>query len=145
MGLPLWAWIVKKETGDTSVHIWNRMKSSDGGIYYEINQSHPLIQQLLISCESPKQLQAVLHQIERGLPLNQLYVDLNNDEQLKNDCDQSEAEIESAVRAMIDNCHNIEEKLSILEAISKIEPFLSYQEILRTVKKEIVDNECAKC
>ena len=80
-----WTFRGKKEISDKTIHVWNRMKNVQGGVYYEINRTHPMIRQMLSSDETlEKPLYALLQQIERGLPLNQLYVDLNNDEQLKN-------------------------------------------------------------
>lgn len=85
-----WTFRGKKEVSDTETHIWNRMKNKQGGYYYEINREHPFVQQLVKVDPSLKMsIYSLLQQIELGLPLNQLYVDLNNDEQITNDNEQS--------------------------------------------------------
>lgn len=70
-----WTFRGKREVSDTAVHIWNRMKNPQGGVYYEINRDHPMIKQM-IDGDPVRQraLHSLFQQIERGLPLNQLYV-----------------------------------------------------------------------
>lgn len=78
-----WTFRGKKEVSDTEIHVWNRMKNKQGGFYYEVNREHPLVQQMVkINPGIEGSLNTLLQQIEKGLPLNQLYVDLNNDEQI---------------------------------------------------------------
>ena len=133
-----WTFRGKREVSDTAVHIWNRMKNPQGGIYYEINRKHPLVSQITESNpEMQKYLFALFQQIERGLPLNQLYVDLNNDEQLINDQEQAPAEITDALAAMLDSCNGTNEKLAILNTMSSIEPFASYPDVFVSLRKEI--------
>ncbi len=100
-----WTFRGKKEVNDTETHIWNRMKNKQGGYYYEINREHPFIQQLIKVDPSLKMsIYALLQQIELGLPLNQLYVDLNNDEQITNDNEQSIVDVKKSLEAMITMC-----------------------------------------
>ena len=76
-----WTFRGKKETTDKVEHVWTRLKAAEGGVTYEINRKHPIVEQ--INSEFPEAKRAVeslLKNIERGIPLNQLYVDLNNDE-----------------------------------------------------------------
>lgn len=133
-----WMFRGKREISDTTIHVWNRMKNPQGGIYYEINRDYPMIKQILNNDPALKSvLMSVFQQIERGLPLNQLYVDLNNDEQLVNDQDQSAPDISAALSSMLEGCSSKAEKLSILETMSGIEPFSSYPEVLDGLRKEI--------
>lgn len=132
-----WTFRGKKEISDKTIHVWNRMKNVQGGVYYEINRTHPMIRQMLSSDETlEKPLYALLQQIERGLPLNQLYVDLNNDEQLKNGQSQHAEDIALALRSMLVKSSD-EDKIAFLDAIREIEPFSSYQEVIEQVRREI--------
>ncbi len=132
-----WTFRGKKEISDKTIHVWNRMKNVQGGVYYEINRTHPMIRQMLSSDETlEKPLYALLQQIERGLPLNQLYVDLNNDEQLKNKQSQDAEDIAFALRSMLVKSSD-EDKIAFLDAIREIEPFSSYQEVIEQVRREI--------
>lgn len=137
-----WTFRGKREISDQSIHIWNRMKNPYGGYYYEVNKENPLVQQIISNNPAvEKPLLALLQQIEHGLPLNQLYVDLNNDEKLTNDTKQSNAEIESAVRSMLQMYTADAEKLNWLETLKTLEPFSSYPEVLSKITKEVGGND----
>ena len=134
----MWTFRGKREISDSAVHIWNRMKTRQGGVYYEINREHPMIRQMLVNNEQlEKPLFALLHQIEGGLPLNQLYVDLNSDERLENDQPQEGKEVVDALRAMLQPCSSIEEKEKLLDALSGVEPFSQFPHIVESMKKEL--------
>lgn len=135
-----WTFRGKREVSDTAVHVWNRMKNPQGGIYYEINRDHPMVRQLADNDPAlRKKLFSLFQQIERGLPLNQLYVDLNNDEQLVNDQEQAEQDISAALLSMLAGCSTAAEKSAILDTMSNIEPFSSYPKVFDEIRKEIAD------
>lgn len=141
-----WTFRGKKEINDTSVHLWNRMKEPQGGVYYEINQDHPLIKNLYKNDDKlRRQLNIVFRQIEHALPLNQLYVDLNNDEKMFNDHDEDEYEIIDTIYSLLETCSNVDDKLLLLDNIMLIEPFSLHKHLVERIKKEITNNELAKC
>jgi hypothetical protein len=41
-----WTYRGKKETEDSRVHLWNRLKTRQSGIIYEVNREHPLIERI---------------------------------------------------------------------------------------------------
>lgn len=136
-----WTFRGKKEVSDTEIHVWNRMKNKQGGFYYEVNREHPLVQQMIkINPGIEGSLNALLQQIEKGLPLNQLYVDLNNDEQITNDNEQSDVEIVKSLQEMITMCADKQEKCNLLDAIACIEPYLLHLDIVEKLKEEILKN-----
>ncbi len=56
-----------------------------------------------IVAEAPEirgKLETLLKYIERGIPLNQLYIDLNNDEKIENDADMGEQEMFKTLEQM---------------------------------------------
>lgn len=137
-----WTFRGKKEVSDTETHVWNRMKNKQGGFYYEVNREHPLVQQMIkVNPDIEVSLNALLQQIEMGLPLNQLYVDLNNDEQITNDNEQSDVEILKSLQEMITMCADKQEKCNLLNAIACIEPYLAHLDIVERLKKEILKND----
>lgn len=134
-----WTFRGKREISDTTIHVWNRMKNTQGGIYYEINRDHPMIKQMVLQDQNlEKPLYSLLQQIERGLPLNQLYVDLNNDEQLRNEHTQEDADIADALDAMLELSGSREEKIILLEVMSDIEPFSAYPQVIEKIRKELL-------
>jgi hypothetical protein len=137
-----WTFRGKKEVSDTETHVWNRMKNKQGGFYYEVNREHPLVQQMIIiNPDIEVSLNALLQQIEMGLPLNQLYVDLNNDEQITNDNEQSDVEIVKSLQEMITLCVDKQEKCNLLDAIACIEPYFAHLDIVEKLKEEILKND----
>lgn len=137
-----WTFRGKKEVSDTEVHIWNCMKDKQGGFYYEVNREHPIVQQMIkVNPVMERALNALLQQIEKGLPLNKLYIDLSNDEQITNDNEQSDADIIKSLQGIVTMCVKKEEKCNLLDAISSIEPYSSHRDIVKQFKKEILKNE----
>ena len=137
-----WTFRGKKEVSDTETHVWNRMKNKQGGFYYEVNREHPLVQQMIKAYPDIEvSLNALLQQIEMGLPLNQLYVDLNNDEQIINDNEQSDVEIVKSLQEMITMCADKQEKCNLLDAIACIDPYSSHLDIVEKLKEEILKND----
>ena len=136
-----WTFRGKREISDTAVHFWNRMKSQQGGFYYEINCDHPMVKRLTESNPAfQKSLFSVFRQIERGLPLNQLYIDLNNDEQLINDQEQSPQEIKKELLAMLAECGMLKDKFKVLNIMRNTEPFSLYPEVFEAIRKELGDD-----
>lgn len=137
-----WTFRGKKEVSDTETHVWNRMKNKQGGYYYEVNREHPLVQQMIkANPDIEVSLNVLLQQIEMGLPLNQLYVDLNNDEQITNDNEQSDVEIVKSLQEMITMCVDKQEKCNLLDAIACIDPYSAHLDIVEKLKEEILKND----
>ena len=133
-----WTFRGKREVSDKAVHFWNRMKSTPDSYYYEVNKDNPMVKQIAEqSPEIKKALYSLLQQIERGLPLNQMYVDMNNDVSIVNDRDQNADDILSALHAMLNIASDNSEKLRMLDIYSKIEPFNAYSELLEKLKREM--------
>lgn len=132
-----WVHRGKKEVGDKDVHVWNRLKLR-GGANYEVNREHPLVRRIIKNHpEAEKEINALLKQIEYGLPLNQIYVDLNHDEDLRNTHRQSDDEICEALRSAVDSVKEKEKKLQVLNAMAVVEPFSSHPEAVKIIMKEI--------
>jgi hypothetical protein len=131
----------KIETDDNEVHLWNRLKARDGGYYYEINRNHPLIKQVAGKIgDNVDLLNSMLDQIEKNIPLNQLFIDLSTDEHISNDQPQTDKEIENALRSMLDNLDS-RDQLSILEQLGSVQPYKKYPDIISKIREEIVNNE----
>ena len=73
----------RKETSDEVQHVWNRLKTREGGISYVINEQHPLVKKLIDQAPSIKNdLNKLLEEIASSLPFNQLMIDLNGKAEL---------------------------------------------------------------
>lgn len=126
-----WTFRGKKETADTVEHVWTRMKTPGGGITYEINRDHPLVDQIVAECPAVKgKLETLLKNIERGIPLNQLYVDLNNDEKFENDQEVADAEMRITIEQMLAAMPSSILRKEFLEKIEHTEPFCAYPDLI---------------
>ena len=130
-----WTFRGKKETSDTVEHIWTRMKTPGSGVVYEINRDHPLVDQII--AEAPEvrgKLETLLKYIERGIPLNQLYVDLNNDEKIENDTEIEETEMRKTLEQMLLALPSSILRREMLDKIEHTEPFCGYPDVIRALK-----------
>lgn len=82
-------------------------------------------------------LMSLLSQIEKNLPLNQMYVDLTNDERLENDKAQDKDELEQALRNMLSDSLSPEEKIAFLERMSSIPPYSNNETLIEKLKMEV--------
>lgn len=130
-----WTFRGKKETSDTVQHIWTRMKTPGNGVAYEINRDHPLVDQIIVDVpEIRTKLESLFRYIERGIPLNQLYVDLNNDEKIENDAEIEEAEMRKMLERMMSAMPSSILRQEMLEKLEHTEPFCMYPNVLRDLK-----------
>ena len=127
-----WTFRGKKEISDDTDHLWVRLKTRNNGIIYEINREHMLIKSLLDSSFNIRQkAETLLKYIERNIPLNQLYADLNNDEKVENDTELEENEIRKAIEQLINMYTNKADRQEILEKLQHTEPFCAYPEVMQ--------------
>lgn len=134
-----WTWTFrgKKETSDTVEHIWTRLKTPGSGVAYEFNRDHPLVDQIIADVpEARTKLESLLRYIERSIPLNQLYVDLNNDEKIENDTEIEEAEMRKTLEQMLSAVPSSILRLEMLERLEHTEPFCLYPDVLHDLKAE---------
>lgn len=131
-----WTFRGKKETDDSVQHLWNRFRGVGGGLYYEISRDHPLIDH--INSEHPEikvKIETLLKQIERDIPLNQLYIDLNNDEHIDNEVEISEAEAKTMLEQLMISMPTKQSKLDFLSRMKDVEPFNAFLRLMEQLKK----------
>lgn len=121
-----WTYRGKKETDDAVIHVWNRIKTRNGGYIYEINRDYPLLIELQKqNNEMSGELLLLMKQIEENIPLNSLYLDLTNDEKIENDNDISIVDIIRMLQDILNITESCE-KTNMIERLKKTEPFCNY-------------------
>jgi len=131
-----WTYRGKKETSDQIVHVWNRMVSRDGGVYYEVNPNHPMIETLVQEHPEIKlQLDNIFKQISYSLPLNSLYIDLTNDEKIKNDSDDSINDVVALMKTIVSSSP-VTVRQQLIESLLMTEPFCNYTEEIEAAQKK---------
>ncbi|ANE45253.1 ATP-binding protein [Paenibacillus swuensis] len=133
-----WTYRGKKETNDSNIHMWNRIITRGKGVFYEINRDHLLFDGLENLNKSEKQsLNHLIRQIETNLPLNQLYVDLTNDEQITNTENIMDAEILKMLKHILSGCKDKREKNEMLGRLSISDPFNQHPEVIKRLMQEV--------
>ena len=123
-----WTYRGKRETSDNVVHVWNRLVTRDGGVLYEINKTHPLVNSLFEEHpEIKSQVDNLLKQIEIALPINSLYIDLTNDEKMDNDSDMKGKEVVDLMKKVISAYYG-DNKDEYVKMLLNTEPFCNYSE-----------------
>jgi hypothetical protein len=131
-----WTYRGKKETRDDVIHMWNRMVSREGGIFYEINADYPMIEALVSEYPGIRsKLDVLLKQISMSLPLNSLYIDLTNDEKLAHDSDTATQDIIALVKTIVMQQSNVADRYAMIESLKLAEPFCAYVEDIEQAKE----------
>lgn len=137
-----WTFRGKKEVGDNGDHLWTKMKGRDG-VIYNLNREHAFLDLLgqTLNPDQKKLLESYLKLAEENLPLNQLYVDLNNEERInvkkEKDAEKEATELIHLLLANIAGSPNREDQILIL---MNTDPFCNFKSILKLLKKELESN-----
>lgn len=131
-----WTYRGKRETSDDISHVWNRLKTRHGGYIYEINRDYPLIAEIVEAHpEINAELSVIFRQIETGIPLNALYLDLTNDEKIENDNDVQLSEIFKMVRQIL-KITDTSRHEAIIEMLIGSEPFNEFSADIKKMFRE---------
>lgn len=132
-----WTYRGKKETSDSVDHVWNRLKTRNGGYVYEINKNYPYLESIIKKHPDVKDgLFTLLRQIETGLPLNALYLDLSNDEKIENDEQISFEEVKGMALKILETT-DLSLHKTMVETLIQSEPFSFYKnELLEELSGE---------
>ena len=107
---------------------------------YNLNREHLMLKMLKdsMSQDQLKLLENYLKLAEGNLPLNQLYVDLNNEEQV-NIRKEKDAESEAVemVLSMLSNIKNEPDKDSYIHLMMETDPFCQFRRVLDILKEEL--------
>ena len=97
----------------------------------QINRDHPVITALFESSPGSKnQLSSLFMQIERSLPLNQLYVDFTSDHSIENEKGIDDESILEMLRLTLKDIDSQNKKLALLEVLKEVSPFSEHLEII---------------
>ena len=137
-----WTFRGKREVGDDGSHLWSKTTSREG-IVYTLNREHAILQMLSESLNQTqkKRLEDYLKLAEAYLPLNQLYVDLNNEEQvnIRKEKD-AESEAMEMARGYIDNIKDETEKEAYIRLLMQTDPFCNHRKVVDMLTKELRSN-----
>lgn len=134
-----WTFRGKREVSDDGSHLWSKTKIRDG-VVYSLNRDHMLLKLLSdsLDLEQRKLLENYLRLAEGNLPLNQLYVDLNNEEQVNVRKEKdAEAEAMETARSILANIARDPARDMQIRLMMKTDPFCNHKKIVDMLTKEL--------
>ncbi len=118
----------KREHDESQLHLWERLRTRNGGYIYDINKEHPIVAHLYSTYPAAtRSIDLVLRHIATELPLNSLYLDLTNDEKLENDNMTSRKQIFETVEALLQGLDK-GQRDSMIKALVLSAPFSEYSQ-----------------
>ncbi len=134
-----WTFRGKREVSDDGSHLWSKTKIRDG-VVYNLNRDHILLKLLsdTLDAEQKKLLENYLRLAEGNLPLNQLYVDLNNEEQVNVRKEKdAEAEAMETALSILANIAGDPARDMQIQLMLQTDPFCNYRKIVDMLAKEL--------
>jgi hypothetical protein len=77
----------------------------------------------------------LLKQIESGIPLNSMYIDMTNDEKIVNETSTDEGETVTLLKLMLSQ-YSEDTREAIFKNLQNVEPFCNYSEAIQKVYNE---------
>ena len=105
-----------------------------------MNREHVLLQLLSesLNSEQKKLLENYLRLAEGNLPLNQLYVDLNNEEQVNVRKDKdAEGEAMETAKTILENIEGSPIRDAQIRLMMQTDPFCNYRKVVDMLAKEL--------
>lgn len=134
-----WTFRGKREISDQGCHLWNKEHARDG-VQYSLNRDHVFLKMLddSLTADQKHILDSYLKLVEGNLPLNQLYVDLNNEERV-NVRKEKDAESEAMdfAKIILDNIKDSSQRKEQIELMMQTDPFCNYKSVIEMLKKEL--------
>lgn len=134
-----WTFRGKREISDDGSHLWSKMKGREGFVY-NLNRDHIMLKLLseTMNSEQKRLLENYLRLAEGNLPLNQLYVDLNNEEQInvKKDKDAEEEAMETA-KSILARIADDPQRKNLIQILLQTYPFCEYKKVVDMITKEL--------
>lgn len=129
-----WNFRGKKEISNDIIHIWDRCVSREG-VYYEVNQEHPLIQEIIETSDYNKTFLEIIKMLGRYLPMNQIYADLTHDKKVNQiKFTEEEQSVEVFLGQIVSN-YEKEVANRYLDTLINVEPFSRYSSKIEKYKR----------
>lgn len=133
-----WTFRGKREISDQGCHLWNKEQAREG-VQYVLNRDHVFLKMLSESLDSDQKhiLFSYLKLVEGNLPLNQLYVDLNNEERVNVRQEKdAEAEAMDFAKIILENIKDSSSRKEQIQLMLQTDPFCNYKSIVEMLTME---------
>lgn len=129
----------RKENVDDLDYIWDRMEGRNKTYYYQVNRDSKVFKMIRekISEEDAVYVDMLVSEIEKNLPIQQLYIDKSNEVIFAEEDDHRFDEVYQLGVTMVDLAKSLGQNsvLQIIEELMKSEPFCGFVKIKDTLLK----------
>ena len=111
---------------------------------YNLNRDHAYLELLYdtLDITQKRMLESYLKLVEDNLPLSQIYVDLNNDEQINFKKEkEAEKEAESLVLSILTHIAGDPDRSEQIQVLMKTDPFCKYKSVMELLHKELEEQD----
>lgn len=134
----------KQKVDENIDYIWDRIEGRDNNFFYKINRDSELYKFVLgrLSDEDVEYVNLLVNEIEKNIPLQQIYIDKSNDNLSQEEDKHREDDVFQTAVTMIDSAKKISPLPvnQLVENLMKSEPFCMFEKI-RTKLNEYFDHE----
>lgn len=132
----------KMEIRQNVIHFWERLIDNEGAVLYQLNESHPDIENFKskLNHEQLKDFENLLKLFSAMLPVNQLFMDMEDEKTIidQKDSDQVTNETRERISRFLESGPDDD----LINSLYNIEPFSLYPEILdEEIKKRGLNHD----
>lgn len=134
----------KQKVDENIDYIWDRIEDRDKNFYYKINRESEVYKFVLskINGQDIEYVNLLISEIEKNVPMQQIYLDKSNDNLSTEEDDHRIDEVYQTAITMIDGARKISPLpvTKLIENLMKSEPFCLYKEVNKRLN-DYYDNE----
>jgi hypothetical protein len=121
----------KNNIDDNIDYLWNRIEGRNSHYFYEINRDSKLFKfvEQQIPEESKSYLDMLVEELERNIPIQQMYIDQANNSITQKEADDRENDILQEAIMMVNFARQFKEPKEIIDTLFSSEPFCNYENI----------------
>lgn len=121
----------KNNVDDNIDYLWNRIEGRDSHYFYEINRESKLYKfvEEQIPEEARSYVDMLLEELERNVPIQQMYIDQANNSITQKDAEDRENDILQEAIMMVNFARKFKEPKDIIDALLTSEPFCNFEKL----------------
>ena len=127
----------KNNINDNIDYLWNRIEGRDSHFFYEINRDSKLFKfvEQQIPDEAKSYVDMLVEEIERNIPIQQMYIDQANNSIIPKEAEDRENDILQEAIMMVNFAKQFKEPKEIIDTLFSSEPFCNFESIKEKLYK----------
>lgn len=121
----------KNNLDDNIDYLWNRIEGRNSHYFYEINRDSKLFKfvEQQLPDESKSYLDILIEELERNIPIQQMYIDQANNSITQKEAEDRENDIMQEAILMVNFAKQFKEPKEIIDTLFSSEPFCNFESI----------------